>query len=86
VLSDLDLSHSRCGTSIVGKVLKECPSAMEFEDRIRNICEELVACTSQAESLVLCKRLQALMHERIEETRKRAQALPFLDSSNKAES
>lgn len=42
---------------------------MNFEEQIAQLCEEAIACKSEEQAVELVRRLQALMHTRIEQLR-----------------
>ena len=51
---------------------------MPFENRIREISEQLANCPDDATALSLAYELQAVLHERIEQLREKTTALPLL--------
>ena len=42
----------------------------DFEERIRKLCEQVTASSSDTEAVDLARQLQSLMHERVEELRR----------------
>jgi hypothetical protein len=51
---------------------------MTFEQQIMKLCEEVIACHSEREAIELTRRMQLLMHARIEELRNNLSNLPLL--------
>ena len=49
---------------------------MTFEDQINKLAGEAVACTSEEQAVVLARRMQVLMHERIEALRENLITVP----------
>jgi hypothetical protein len=44
---------------------------MEFDERIRELCDELSACRDDGQALGLARELKKLVHSRVEEIRER---------------
>ena len=42
---------------------------LRFEERIRQLCKQVVACKTEAEAEELAQQLKALLHDRIEQLR-----------------
>ena len=42
---------------------------MTFEDKVDKLAEEAIACTSEEQAIELIRRMQTLMHDRIETLR-----------------
>jgi len=51
-------------------------SRSSFERRIKELCNRLVTCESEAEAIELSRELQKLIHERIEAIRSEFVASP----------
>jgi hypothetical protein len=51
---------------------------MPFESTIRRLSDELVKCRDDRESLRIAQELHAVLHEKIEQLREKAMALPLL--------
>lgn len=51
---------------------------MNFDEQIVKLCEELIACKSEARAVELARLMQELMHARIEELRSNLITLPPL--------
>lgn len=49
---------------------------MNFEEQITQLCEEVIACESEEQAVELVRRLQVLMHTRIEQLRENLMNLP----------
>ena len=49
---------------------------MTFEDQINKLADEAIACTSEGQAVELVRRMQALMHERIEGLRENLITVP----------
>ncbi len=56
---------------------------MKLEDRIRELCGQIVACQSDNEGAELARQLKELLHRRIEELRRSANAISL--SANSAD-
>jgi len=55
---------------------------MSFERKIRNLCEQIIACNDETEAVVLIRQLQIILHERIEQVRGKLIVLPESDGDN----
>ena len=55
---------------------------MTFEQEIGKLCLEVIACTSDQEAVELTRRMQGLMHKRIQEVRGNLMTLPSLGPIN----
>jgi len=53
---------------------------MTFEERIRELCEQVTASGSEVEVVALVRQLRSLMHERTEELRR---TIPVFGSTSK---
>ena len=53
---------------------------MTFEERIRELCEQVTTSGSEAEVVALVRQLRSLMHERTEELRR---TIPVFGSPSK---
>jgi hypothetical protein len=51
---------------------------MTFEEQLKHLCQKIVACKSDEEAVELARRMQALMHARVEELRSNLIALPTI--------
>ena len=51
---------------------------MDFENQILQLCQEIIACQSEEESVKLTRRMQELLHRRIEELRSNVSTLPLV--------
>lgn len=49
---------------------------MTFEDQINRLAEEVIHCTSEEQAIELTRRMQALMHARIESLRENLITVP----------
>lgn len=49
---------------------------MTFEDQINKLAEEAIACTCEEQAIELIRRMQALMHDRIEALRENLITVP----------
>jgi hypothetical protein len=49
---------------------------MNFDEQIMCLCQEAIACKCEADAVELARRMQALMHGRIEELRGNLITLP----------
>ena len=52
---------------------------MFLEGRIRELCENIIACQDDAQAIVLAQELRSALHQRIEELRIKVAALPSPD-------
>ena len=52
---------------------------MPFEQRVRELCDRLIACNTESEAIHITRELRALMHEHIEELRVNVVAFQVLD-------
>ena len=52
---------------------------MTFEQRVRQLCEQVAACASETEAIELTRQLQPLMHERIEILRGNLLTMPSFE-------
>jgi hypothetical protein len=51
---------------------------MTFEERVRQLCEQVAASGSEAEAIELSRELQSLIHERIEVLRGKLLTMPSI--------
>lgn len=58
---------------------------MPFESTIRRLSDELIKCRDDGESLRIAQELQTVLHERIQQLREKATALPLLRRSRPQE-
>jgi hypothetical protein len=58
---------------------------MTFEQQIHELCQEAIACQSEEDAVSVAKRIQVLMHARIEELRSNISSLPLLGDTALAE-
>jgi hypothetical protein len=49
-----------------------------FEDRVRELCAQVVACETEEETIILARQLHSLIHEHIEELRGKLATLPLV--------
>jgi hypothetical protein len=56
---------------------------MTFEERIRQLCEQLAASASEAEAIELSRELQSLIHDRIEGLRGKLLTMPSIGLTSK---
>ena len=49
---------------------------MTFEEQVRKMCEDAVACESEHEAIEIIRKLRAMVHSRIENTRSNLITLP----------
>ncbi len=49
---------------------------VKFEEQISALCQEVIACKSEEQAIELARRIQSLMHARIEELRGNLITLP----------
>ena len=49
---------------------------VNFEEQIIALCEEVITCKSEEQAIELVRRMQSLMHTRIEELRGKLITLP----------
>lgn len=49
---------------------------MNFEEQINQLCTEAIACKSEEKAVELARRMQSLVHARIEELRSNLVTLP----------
>lgn len=49
---------------------------MTFEDQINQLADEAIRCTSEEQAIELTRRMQALMHARIESLRENLITVP----------
>ena len=54
---------------------------MSFEDRIRRLCEDIIACQDENRTIALTEELRNAIHERIELVRSKVVTLPNLASA-----
>jgi hypothetical protein len=52
---------------------------MTFEEEIRRLCREAISCTSDEEATAIARRIQALIHERMDEFRGNLKALMLFE-------
>jgi hypothetical protein len=55
---------------------------MTFEEQIKKLCEEVVACESEKKAIELAREMRGFMHKRIEELREHLITLPPLGPTN----
>ena len=58
---------------------------MTFEQQIHKLCEEAIACRCEDDAIAVTRRIQMLMHARIEELRGNLSNLPLLGDTALAE-
>jgi hypothetical protein len=51
---------------------------MNFEERIKTLCEEAIACKCEEDAVAVARQIQLLMHSRIEELRANINHLQLL--------
>lgn len=51
---------------------------MTFEDQINKLAEDAIACASEDQAVELVRRMQSLMHERIESLRENLITVPLV--------
>jgi hypothetical protein len=54
--------------------------AMSLEDKIRGLCEDILACRDEAEAVTLARELGMALHQHIKQMRRIITVLPDPDS------
>jgi hypothetical protein len=53
---------------------------MDFENHIRELCQEILTCQTEEEAVDLTRRMQELLHRRIEDLRSNVSTAPLFPS------